>query len=419
MVIKSIELMHEPRSDSSSGSVRSKGSSAGRLRQIFSSVDPITVDDREDVGADEAPDEQKRPMWSGRVNSYNRLMHAHTMYQMEGKTLPGYKKTLHAYTQNQLYLHRTASRSETSRPLTIDDAPIAPANSPSPEQQHAHRPPSTRGLKPRSATEPVPRAFQFGPARSINTSTTEKQDAAKQGSDQDCHQRHTTRPLSVFSPCWKPKPPSPKSPDLLHTLPPEIRNLIYALLMPDTSLIFWPPVVFDRECVQPPILLTAKYIRKEVSPMYYGRIEWVFRIDNTPGSFKSRAEKWRDIVALCGPKPFKSFQIWFDDPAFQLEDVIEEVYALVELIHDTGFEPDLDYAPGDGVRPEVKARSIASGTRLFHTGRKRGAGPILGRAVALGRRARSENWSKKKLAERFSTFVKVARSKNKKWPDGL
>ncbi|KXT10901.1 hypothetical protein AC579_9859 [Pseudocercospora musae] len=161
--------MHEPRSDSSFGSVKWKRSSAGSFQLVVSS---------DEVDDDAAPDEQKRCTWLGRVDSYSRLMHAHTMYQMEGKTLPGYNKTLHAYTQNQLDLHRTAPKSVTSSPhlgarhgglpspicarlrqLTIDDAPIPPANSPSAEQRHAHRPPSTRGLKPRSATEPIPRRF--------------------------------------------------------------------------------------------------------------------------------------------------------------------------------------------------------------------------------------------------------------------
>ncbi|EME88620.1 uncharacterized protein MYCFIDRAFT_79974 [Pseudocercospora fijiensis CIRAD86] len=425
--------------DSYSGSARSKRSSggsfqlvvsshnraSGRLRQIFPYVDPDVLNENEE-GDEAREDEQKRSMWLGRVNSYNRMMHAHTMYQMEGKTMPGYKKTLHAFAspQNQEDVHGTASKSETSSPhlgarrgvwpspvsaqlsqLTIDDAPIPPANSPSPEQQHVHRPPSIRGLKPRRATEPVPRDFAQG------RSEGKKASSIRFSFRQRAKPTHYINASHRMPQC-KMQPNKAQTKIVINGTRP-------FLLMPDASYLFWPALFFDEATTEPPILMAAKYIRKEASPMYYGNIQWYFRIPDGPGFFELAVEKWRSVVALCGPRPFTSFQVWFPSESFHLEHVLEEVYALVKLIHDTGFEPDPKYVPGDGVRPEVKARSIASGRRLFNTGRKRGAASILGRAVALGRRARAENWSQEKLAERFSTFVKVARSKNKKWPDGL
>ena len=74
----------------------------------------------------------------GRVNSYNRLMHAHTKYQMDmpaSGTLPSYSKTMRDFTLRQLDQHRLHSRSETSSPHTevklavrlADRCPVNPA----------------------------------------------------------------------------------------------------------------------------------------------------------------------------------------------------------------------------------------------------------------------------------------------------
>lgn len=162
--------------------VSSHNRTSSRLRQIFSDVEPgIILDDN--VQGEQNPDsEQRAAMWAERVDSYSKLMFQHTRWQMYGKSLQGYQKTLHAYTQNQLdTCMRTAiSKREISSPhlgarhpvlpspvcaqlgqLTIDEAPIPPANSPSPEHQRPQRTRMKSRNKTRSATEAraVPRHF--------------------------------------------------------------------------------------------------------------------------------------------------------------------------------------------------------------------------------------------------------------------
>jgi hypothetical protein len=92
------------------------------------------------------------PGFLGRVDSYNRLMHAHTKAQMDSPgtgTIPTYMKTMHAHTLNQLDEYRRASRSESNSPqlcgkqallaakiyneltkLRMDEMPHAPFNTP-------------------------------------------------------------------------------------------------------------------------------------------------------------------------------------------------------------------------------------------------------------------------------------------------
>lgn len=163
---------------------------------------------------------------------------------------------------------------------------------------------------------------------------------------------------------------------------------------------------------EPALLRVAKYIRVETSQMYHGNNNFVFNFTEVEGFLLRATSRWRRVVADCGERPFRRFEIWFGT-GIEIDAILGDIYALVELIHDTGFEPDPKYVHGDGVRPEVRARSIASGTALFNTCDAK----VLGRAVALARRARSEGWSKEKLRARFTIFSEVARRKGrKKWP---
>ena len=96
--------------------------------------------------------EEPYPGFLGRVESYRRLMHAHTKSQLTSPatgTLPAYTRTMHAFTQNQLHDHRRSSKSETSSPhigpkqvvlpskvrteltkLSLDELPHGPSNTP-------------------------------------------------------------------------------------------------------------------------------------------------------------------------------------------------------------------------------------------------------------------------------------------------
>lgn len=64
------------------------------------------------------------------MDSYSRLMHAHTKSQMDSPgmgTLPTYAKTMHAHTLVQLSEHRRRSRSEANSPTLFSGETMLPA----------------------------------------------------------------------------------------------------------------------------------------------------------------------------------------------------------------------------------------------------------------------------------------------------
>ncbi|KAK4547536.1 hypothetical protein LTR36_000493 [Oleoguttula mirabilis] len=154
-----------------------------RLPYLFIGSVPGSVvpDDAEDDGSDDeqdiAEEVERRENFLGRAQSYAKLMHAHTKYQLGSpatRTLPGYTRTMHAFTLDQLSHHRTTSVSERSSPqlgmggrnlllpskictelekLSLDDPP-APSNTS--ELGHGVE---LRRVKRRSMTEPLLRDF--------------------------------------------------------------------------------------------------------------------------------------------------------------------------------------------------------------------------------------------------------------------
>lgn len=124
-----------------------------RLPQVFSgSVPGEEDDDRHNQESMDADPEEPPPGFLGRVESYRRLIHAHTKSQLASPatgTLPAYTRTMHAFTRNQLHDHRRSSKSETSSPhigpkhavlpakvrkeltkLSLDEVPHGPSNTP-------------------------------------------------------------------------------------------------------------------------------------------------------------------------------------------------------------------------------------------------------------------------------------------------
>nr|OQO17066.1 hypothetical protein B0A51_15998 [Rachicladosporium sp. CCFEE 5018] len=113
--------------------------------------------------------------------SYSRLMLAHTKTMMKVGTIPGYAKTMHQFTQNQMNLcgDSRSSRSEASSPhagaatavvpqrlisemtrLRLDEGPSGPANTPTLPQRPSEISLLAAGTqRSRSLTEPVPRDF--------------------------------------------------------------------------------------------------------------------------------------------------------------------------------------------------------------------------------------------------------------------
>ncbi|KAK6442709.1 hypothetical protein LTR95_001068 [Oleoguttula sp. CCFEE 5521] len=119
--------------------------------------------------------------------SYSRRMLAHTKTMMNIGTIPGYAKTMHQFTQNQMNLcgDSRSSRSEASSPyagarnavmpqklitemtqLRLDEGPRGPANTPTLPQRASEISLLAAGTqRSRSLTEPVPRDFALSSIR--------------------------------------------------------------------------------------------------------------------------------------------------------------------------------------------------------------------------------------------------------------
>ncbi|KAF2209500.1 hypothetical protein CERZMDRAFT_100293 [Cercospora zeae-maydis SCOH1-5] len=107
------------------------------------------------------------------IDEYRRIMYDYMQSQLNRGTIPGYRRIMHAHTMEQLESMKS-TRSEAGSPVlaqvaavlpspvktdgsqtTIDNAPIPPNNSPSPEKQKQN---DTR-MRQRSRTDPIPRDF--------------------------------------------------------------------------------------------------------------------------------------------------------------------------------------------------------------------------------------------------------------------
>ncbi|KAK5125764.1 hypothetical protein LTR85_012040 [Meristemomyces frigidus] len=156
-----------------------------RLPYLFTGTVPGSVPDGdEDDGSDNgdedtAEESERQENFLGRMQSYSKLMHAHTLFQIGSpgtRTLPGYTRTMHAFTLNQLSDHRRVSRSEVSSPqlgiggrhmllplkvctelnkLSLDDPP-APSNTPKVGHGNIHEM-DRRSMRRNLVTQPLPR----------------------------------------------------------------------------------------------------------------------------------------------------------------------------------------------------------------------------------------------------------------------
>jgi len=82
-------------------------------------------------------------------------------------------------------------------------------------------------------------------------------------------------------------PPTASQPgktDRLTTLPPEIRNIIWIMVVVETKFFVWPDSMTGRE--QPDLAMVNRQIRDEVLPIFYG--DNVFAIDLSPFMVRQR-----------------------------------------------------------------------------------------------------------------------------------
>lgn len=189
------------------------------------------------------------------------------------------------------------------------------------------------------------------------------------------------------------------------SLPPELRNRIYLEILPTNQYYGTAPYCTRTKL---PLLQVSKQIRAETACIFYGnnRFGIQFRLDSV--DFATGIQQCRSIVKTCGPRPFLELRLSQLGTNTKILPHIAKLLPLLELMRDLKFEPDRNFVPGDHTNREDKARSIANGRSLFQNVLYSAVHDALGRAMALGRRARDEEWTQAQLEQRFAEFVKFA-----------
>ncbi|KAK5125765.1 hypothetical protein LTR85_012041 [Meristemomyces frigidus] len=136
--------------------------------------------------------------------------------------------------------------------------------------------------------------------------------------------------------------PTPDTPDLIMSLPPELRNIIYDLAL---SYAYTAPAIQinvrtgkgGRNKWKNGLSGVSKKIRAEATSVYHGINSFVVHIKPfTVAQFQHVADWLRTIIRTCGPKPFGSFKlrvhgsVWKDPCA---------IMPLLQLMRETGFWP--------------------------------------------------------------------------------
>jgi hypothetical protein len=181
-------------------------------------------------------------------------------------------------------------------------------------------------------------------------------------------------------------------------LPPELRNLIYELILPRSSVVTIPK---DPNAKESPLLCTCKQIRQEGLSAYYANNDIRGLIDLETKMMVEVVRELDAIVSTCGPKPFFNFQISFYHTVWPY---LDKMLPLLELLRRTGFEPATkpyrlpEKSAWDGVKDErdTSVFSLQSKGRLQF---------VLEKALCWARRARAEGWSRERLAKAYTKFV--------------
>lgn len=213
-------------------------------------------------------------------------------------------------------------------------------------------------------------------------------------------------------------PPKPETPDLISSLPAELRNPIYECTI--AAAVFDTAHGADRlnAWYELPLLQTCKQIRKDASPMWYKAQSFCMYAGEEPDKVAIYVGKLRSVIDRCGPNPFKKF--YFCIPAqYSLWPKLDEILPFLDFIRETGFEPATEeYKPNLSVRGQdrkaVNYSSVFSMPSANHATLQR----VLEDAVTLGRKARHEDWSEEKLAAQFAAWKKIQQSRRGRAPKG-
>lgn len=201
--------------------------------------------------------------------------------------------------------------------------------------------------------------------------------------------------------------PKEETPDLLQTLPPELRNRIYELCLPYLE----PPEYHDLPCEEPALLKTCRWIRNETGPMFWGNIPEVrAACDLSSAGFRYTVDALTTIVKTCGKSPFKKISFYV---LGSTRPHLINLLPLLEMMRVTGFDPTTgSYEPRPMYFP---TRAGKSAKRQYTTGgsifimQSFTHGPLqadLESAFALPRRAREEGWTAQRFETEFKAFVK-------------
>ncbi|KAI7331231.1 hypothetical protein KC367_g8743 [Hortaea werneckii] len=198
--------------------------------------------------------------------------------------------------------------------------------------------------------------------------------------------------------------PQNETPNLMQTLPPELRNRIYELCLPD-FVSTWLP------CEEPALIKTCRWIRSEMRPIFWGNmpgINLMFSLSSP--RFKYTIETLTSIVNTCGKSPFKKISFYVTGST---RPHLINLLPLLEMMRATGFDPaNGTYEPRIRYFITTEGKSVkrqsTSSSSIFHmmNGAHGALQEDLETAFALPRRAREEGWTAERFETEFKAFVK-------------
>ena len=252
-------------------------------------------------------------------------------------------------------------------------------------------------------------------------------------------------------------PPLPRSetPNLIMTLPPELRNEIYSMLLREPRHLRLNPWLrhvyreINREINEEEerlggILMASKQIRKEALPIYYGINEFLVTLDLTDLSRVGALSDWlTNVVRLCGKRPFASFNVYKYNPSRRVPNrnaLVSHIRAFrpfVDAMYHTGAELDYNtfstFTQQDNAKvgtlpghedlsrageiyishlaeeaPKSRAAAVTMSDVRYHRNyfflRGRGVAPFV-QTLHLGKRAHDMGWTSGTLDARYEEFA--------------
>ncbi|KAK3710821.1 hypothetical protein LTR37_010045 [Vermiconidia calcicola] len=187
---------------------------------------------------------------------------------------------------------------------------------------------------------------------------------------------------SLVSKSWRPPTPEQDTPDLIMSLPRELRDDIYERVLVFESAI-------EAECISKgnaiSMLRVSKQIRSEASLMYYCKNTFIVDIKRCGWHQFAQLAAWLgSIKQLCGVTPLGciKYRLW---PCHWLL-LLEAMQPLVETVHETGLQLQKS-------SNEHYQAPYTNGLRAVEEG------------LALGLHARSLKWSRERLVEEYDRFL--------------